>query len=189
MQRRQVLGGLAAAALLHPRSAGAAAELLERLAEPRTHAIMRHALAPGTGDPARFVVDDCSTQRNLDARGRDQAREIGRLLSEAGIVFDDVLSSQWCRCLDTARLLGIGPVREEPSLNSFFRQRDHGPEQTRALKRLLGARPPGETLMLVTHQVNVSALTDRFTTSGEIIVFRLEGETVSVLGDVLLAPA
>ncbi|MEL7173054.1 MAG: histidine phosphatase family protein [Pseudomonadota bacterium] len=188
MDRRQLLAGLSATMVLGPMQARASA-MLERLSEPRTHAIMRHALAPGTGDPARFEVDDCSTQRNLDARGRQQAREIGRHLAEAGIRFDGILSSQWCRCLDTARLLDLGPVREEPSLNSFFRQRERGPVQTRALLELLTGRPEDETLMLVTHQVNVSALTDRFTTSGEMIVFQLAGERVEVLGTVLLADA
>ncbi|MEM9764941.1 MAG: histidine phosphatase family protein [Pseudomonadota bacterium] len=188
MDRRQLLAGLSSAVILSRGHARASA-LLERLAGPRTHAIMRHALAPGTGDPARFVVDDCSTQRNLDARGREQAREIGRRLAVAGIRFDGILSSQWCRCLDTARLLDLGPVSEEPSLNSFFRQRERAPVQTASVLELLAARPADETLMLVTHQVNVSALTDRFTTSGEMIVFQLAGERVEVLGSVLLAEA
>ena len=69
----------------------------DALSEPGAIAIMRHALAPGTGDPANLTVGDCSTQRNLDERGRDQARTIGPALRGRGIVFDAVLSSQWCR--------------------------------------------------------------------------------------------
>ena len=88
--------------------------------EPGAIAIMRHALAPGTGDPANLTIGDCSTQRNLDDRGRDQARAIGSALRERGIVFDVVLSSQWCRTLETAKLLGLGTVVDAPALNSFF---------------------------------------------------------------------
>ncbi|MEM6421797.1 MAG: histidine phosphatase family protein, partial [Pseudomonadota bacterium] len=91
---------------------------------------MRHALAPGTGDPAAFELRDCATQRNLDARGRAQAVATGQMIRDAGIRIDAVLSSQWCRCLDTARLLDLGPVIEEPALNSFFRDRARGRPQT-----------------------------------------------------------
>ena len=76
----------------------------DALREPGAVAIMRHALAPGGGDPAGFDVTDCATQRNLDDRGRDQARAIGAALRERGFTFGRVLTSQWCRCRDTATL-------------------------------------------------------------------------------------
>ena len=153
----------------------------EALAAPDTHAIMRHALAPGTGDPAGFTLGDCSTQRNLDDRGRAQARRIGEAIRGAGVTVGRVLSSQWCRSSETAELLGLGPVEDLPALNSFFDDRSQRGPQTEALRAFLADIAADETLMLVTHQVNISALTGRGTSSGEVVVFRYgEDGTVEV---------
>ena len=84
------------------------------LDRPGAFAIMRHALAPGTGDPAGFTLEDCSTQRNLDDRGRAQALAIGAAFRARGVQFDAVLSSQWCRCQETASLLELGEVTPAP---------------------------------------------------------------------------
>ena len=81
---------------------------------------MRHALAPGTGDPSGFLVDDCRTQRNLDETGRRQARAIGAKLAAANLAFSGIYSSYWCRCLETAQILGLGAVTPFDGLNSFF---------------------------------------------------------------------
>ncbi|MCR9124750.1 MAG: histidine phosphatase family protein [Rhodobacteraceae bacterium] len=158
----------------------------DALRQPGAIAIMRHALAPGTGDPARFDVDDCATQRNLDDRGRAQARAIGDALRERDIAFDAVLTSQWCRCRDTARLLDIGAVRAAPALNSFFGDFSTRDVQTRDTLALIDATPG--RIMLVTHQVNISALTGRGTRSGQILVIRRTGDGVEVLGDITIAP-
>jgi broad specificity phosphatase PhoE len=165
---------------------GRAADLAA-LAQPGTHLIVRHALAPGTGDPDGFTLRDCATQRNLDARGRKQAAALGATLRAAGARFDAVLSSQWCRCLETARLMALGPVTEEPALNSFFGDRARGPAQTRALREvLLAAEGP---LLLVTHQVNITALTGRGVRSGEAFVIRIAPNgAVTVLESVLVDP-
>ncbi|MBO6771034.1 MAG: histidine phosphatase family protein [Thalassospira sp.] len=133
---------------------------------------MRHAVAPGTGDPVDFHIGDCSTQRNLDQTGRDQARETGRKIREMGIRIDLVLSSEWCRCVDTATLLDLGPVSKKPSLNSFFRDRSTESVQTRQITDLLSELPPGTKTLLVTHQVNITALTGIYPRSGEIILIR-----------------
>ena len=82
---------------------------------------IRHALAPGTGDPSHFRLQDCETQRNLSHQGVDQAKELGAQLSQAGLKIADIFTSQWCRCKDTARALALGEVIEEPGLNSFIR--------------------------------------------------------------------
>ena len=82
--------------------------------------MIRHALAPGTGDPVNFKIGDCSTQRNLDDRGRAQARSIGERLRSSGIAKARVYSSQWCRCLETAELINLGSATPLPALNSFF---------------------------------------------------------------------
>ena len=94
---------------------------LTELAKPGRVLMLRHANAPGIGDPPNFKLEDCSTQRNLDAAGRAQAQALGRRLAQAGVREARVYSSQWCRCLETARLLNLGPVTPQPALNSFFR--------------------------------------------------------------------
>lgn len=158
----------------------------DALAAPDTIAIMRHALAPGTGDPARFKLEDCTTQRNLDARGQAQARAIGAEIRARGIAFDGVLTSQWCRTRDTARLLDIGPVMDAPSLNSFFEDYATRDTQTRQTLDLLSQN--AEKLMLVTHQVNITALTGRGTRSGEMLVLRITDGRVEVVGSIMIDP-
>ncbi|MGA9253714.1 MAG: histidine phosphatase family protein [Roseobacter sp.] len=158
----------------------------DSLSEPGAVAIMRHALAPGGGDPANFDIADCTTQRNLDDRGRDQARAIGAALRDRGFTFDRVLTSQWCRCRDTATLLDVGPVTEAPALNSFFQDRSTSDAQTADAQGIISATEG--TLMMVTHQVNITALTGVFPSSGEIIVIRATDTGVEVLGKIEIAP-
>ena len=74
--------------------------------------MLRHALAPGFGDPSNFQLRDCSTQRILDEVGREQSRQIGNAFRKAGLRFEGVYSSQWCRCLETAKLINMGKVKE-----------------------------------------------------------------------------
>lgn len=159
--------------------------VLARLGEPGVHAVMRHALAPGYSDPQDFRLDDCATQRNLDAAGRAQARAAGDMLRAAGARIDRVLSSQWCRCLETARLMALGDVEEAPPLNSFFEARSRRAAQTEATRALVAGLPEGTTALLVTHQVNVTALVGGGVGSGEIVVFRLGPDgAAQVLGRV-----
>ena len=145
-------------------------------------ALMRHALAPGFGDPDNFRVDDCTTQRNLSAEGRQQARDIGQRFRDNRVDNVRVFSSQWCRCLDTARLLGLGEVTPYPGLNSFFQDRDREAMRTAETWELIGARGGGPSLVLVTHQVNITALTGVVPQSGEIVVLRSDGDRWVVLG-------
>ena len=163
------------------------ADGLQLLKQPGVHALMRHALAPGGGDPANFQLNDCSTQRNLDDSGRDQARDIGAAFRDAGITFTRVLTSQWCRCRETAELLDLGTPEDFTALNSFFQDRSTGPAQVQEIKDYLKALPKEETVMLVTHQVNVTGLTDEWVRSGEVFIIRLEdaGE-VKILGRYLI---
>lgn len=177
------------AALVSASPPAAADTRLARLSEPGVVAIMRHALAPGTGDPASFELDDCATQRNLDARGREQAREIGAAVRAAGAVVDRVLTSQWCRCRDTAGLLGLGPVEDLPALNSFFRNPARSGRQTADLRQFLSGLPPEKTVVLVTHQVNITALTGRWPASGEVFLLEIGRDgAVSVVDGILIAP-
>jgi phosphohistidine phosphatase SixA len=138
--------------------------------------IMRHAqTVAGTGDPPGFLLADCATQRNLSEVGRAQARAWGRRLRAAGLEGAPVLSSQWCRCLETGRLLGLGPVQPAPSaLNSFFEDRARSAPSTAALQELLqtmATARPGP--VLVTHQVNITALTGLVPASGEAIILKI----------------
>jgi phosphohistidine phosphatase SixA len=147
------------------------------------HALMRHAIAPGTGDPANFTLGDCTTQRNLDDTGRKQASQTGKRIQEQGVEITTILTSQWCRCVETARLLGLGPIQEEPALNSFFRNRSSEETQSRQVREHLANLAENQKVLLVTHQVNITALTGIFPRSGEIILFRLadNGTEIEVL--------
>ena len=160
-----------------------------RLSEPGIVAVVRHAHAPGTGDPASFTLDDCATQRNLGARGRQQAREIGAAIRAAGAIVDRVLTSQWCRCRDTARLLDLGPVEDLPALNSFFRTPARADRQTADLQQFLSGLPPGAAVVLVTHYVNIKSLTGRGVASGEVLLLEIgRAGKISVVDEILIAP-
>jgi phosphohistidine phosphatase SixA len=176
-------------AILSPISPAEAEEAAwQALKRPGAIALMRHALAPGTGDPPNFVLGDCATQRNLDARGREQARQIGAALREQGIVFDRVLTSQWCRCRETAELLNAGPVENLPALNSFFADSSTRSAQTAATEAFLRALPDTTRVLLVTHQVNITALTGVFPASGEVVVGAMGPAGFVVAERLLIAP-
>ena len=146
-----------------------------RLMKSGGHVLMlRHAYAPGTGDPENFKIGDCSTQRNLDAQGRSQAIRIVKRLQEKGIRSARVFSSQWCRCIETAEALGLGPVAELPSLNSFFERPQDREPNLNALKAFLSTQSThGGLIILVTHFVTISAITGEGVGSGEGFVLRL----------------
>jgi phosphohistidine phosphatase SixA len=136
--------------------------------------MIRHAYAPGSGDPDNFKVGDCKTQRNLDDRGREQARSIGDWLRSKGIKAAKVYSSQWCRCLETAALMNVGPVRELPALNSFYERPQDRASNLSALRAFL-ARPPadGDLIILVTHHVTIAGITGVAVSSGEGVLLKL----------------
>ena len=140
--------------------------LLEDFKTGNHIALMRHALAPGTGDPENFMLGDCTTQRNLSQAGRDQAKRIGDRFKQAGITVADVYTSEWCRCLETAELLGLGTPVPLPPLNSFFRNYDREGPQTEALHTWLSAQQLEKPLILVTHQVNITAFSAVYPAAG-----------------------
>ena len=177
-----------------PAAAKDDATLWDAVRSGAAFAMMRHALAPGTGDPQSVVIGDCTTQRNLSDGGRKQARNIGMRFRENGIATARVFSSAWCRCVETAELLRIGNVKTSALLNSFFADRSREPAQTAGLVRWIRndatTRTAGNPLILVTHQVNITALTGVFPRSGEIVVARLgEDGGVTVLGRLFPADA
>jgi broad specificity phosphatase PhoE len=135
--------------------------------------IMRHALAPGTGDPAQFTLTDCATQRNLNAQGRAQAAAWGKVIRQQYQDKVVLYSSQWCRCLETADLMAIAQVQPLPVLNSFFAGRGEKTRQTEALLQQFAVSVLSMPTVLVSHQVNITALTGYFPASGEAAILAL----------------
>ena len=137
--------------------------------------LMRHASTdPATGDPPGFRLDDCATQRNLSAAGREEAGRIGAAFQGRGVPVGRILSSRWCRCLETARL-AFNTVEPWPSLDSFFRDQGRELQQTQAVRALVSERPPSGNLILVTHGFNIQALIGILPAPGEMIVLTPEG--------------
>jgi broad specificity phosphatase PhoE len=145
---------------------------LSLLRQPGYFALVRHARAPGTGDPKNFQLDRCETQRNLSAEGRRQAKKLGERLRAAAGQKLPVFTSQWCRARETAKLLGLNEPADLPVLNSFFGKPGEEDSQTEALKKWINeAQGPA---LLVTHQVNITALTGVFPQEGEVILLEKE---------------
>ncbi len=136
-----------------------------------------------------MVVGDCATQRNLSAEGRDQAQRIGSALRARGVTVGEVWHSQWCRTRDTAQLafptMPSARLRAQPVFNSFFSDREQEARSTKAARELLLSWPGSGTLVVVTHQVNITALTGVFPQSGEGVVLLRKDQTLEVLGSVL----
>ena len=133
---------------------------------------IRHALAPGRGDPKGFKIDDCKTQRNLNQAGINQSKKIGKLFNEKKIKIDQVLSSQWCRCKDTARY-AFDNFKEFTALNSTFSppydKREK--QQIKELKNFIqNWNGKGKNLILVTHYVVILAITGEAPSSGELVI-------------------
>lgn len=165
------LGGLACMLLLIVSSASSALadeqDLIRQMQSGSAVLMIRHALAPGVGDPGDFNLDDCSTQRNLNQAGREQAKAIGHWLRSRGIGQVKLYSSQWCRCLETARLMQMGTVTPLPALNSFFqRPEDREPNLSSLRKFIHEKTKPGELIIMITHQVTISAITGLWADSG-----------------------
>ena len=136
--------------------------------------LMRHALAPGIGDPENFNVGDCSTQRNLNDEGRKDAREIGSWLKRRDLKIFRVESSRWCRAKETAELLNIGKVRPNKNFDSLFRDPDpaNNPQTAAIKKRIFNHRNTRGLLVLVGHSVNIQTLTGTSLESGEGVLVR-----------------
>lgn len=152
--------------------------------QPGTMVLFRHALAPGSGDPPGFRLNDCSTQRNLSEEGRAQARRIGLAFKTRRIEVGSVWSSQWCRTRETADLAFPGKRLDQPAFNSFFGTPEAAPEKTRTAQELLGNWRGNGVLVVVTHQVNITALSGIVPNSGEGVVIRNTAQGVLVVGRV-----
>jgi phosphohistidine phosphatase SixA len=162
----------------------ATASLVSDLQDGQHVLLMRHADAPGYGDPAGYVIGQCSTQRNLGDYGKRQSKAMGVWLANQGIQKAEVFSSPWCRCLDTANLLNKGPVKIDPSLGSFFDNMSLEKRQTKALETFIKnelAKQSKAPLILVTHHVNIQAYTGKVVGVGDMVLVKVgkNGEYLS----------
>ena len=181
-----VVPALSVVPALTATAAPATTDIWQELRTGRGYVVLlRHALAPGTGDPAGFRLGDCSTQRNLSAEGRLQAIAIGAQWRRERMPVDRVLTSRWCRARDTARLLAVGKVTAYPALDSSFTVSDAAAARRAAQVRALIASHRGEpgVLVLVGHQVNITDVTGVVPASGQAIVVKARSDgTVRVVG-------
>ena len=142
---------------------------------------IRHALAPGSGDPPGFNINDCKTQRNLNDTGIKQSKKIGKLFKDNQVKIDLVLTSEWCRCKDTARY-AFNNFKEFSALNSTFEApfNKNKAKQTKEIKLFVKKwKGEGKNLIFVTHYSVITEMTNAYPSSGEIIVtdkeFRVKG--------------
>lgn len=176
LSRRQALT-LAAGAATGLAQARTDATFWRLLREGGCVVLMRHAQTEaGVGDPPGFTLGQCRTQRNLSAAGREQARRVGERMRREGVAIASVRSSAWCRCVDTAQL-AFGRHALWPALNSFFQGQGDGDAQTSEVLGTVATLQAPFNWVLVTHQVNISALTGEVPVMGELFVARPEAAT------------
>ncbi len=167
---RLALAALAISLIAAPGAAAGSEDAWAALVKGSHVALVRHGNAPPGygGDPPGFKIDDCATQRNMDERGRAQARALGEAFRQHGVRVDKILSSPWCRCLETARLMAVGPVENTLAVAAS----DRSPERLVVLKQIVSSwRGPG-TLVLVTHALTVQALVGIMPGQAETVVLR-----------------
>jgi broad specificity phosphatase PhoE len=171
---RHLLLGRAFAAVVCASAATAAADdaaawAALRAGEPVV-ALMRHADAPGVGDPPGWRLDDCRTQRNLGELGRADARAAGQRLKREGVRFARVLSSPWCRCLETARLADLGPPQVEARFSNAYVLADRRDALAQGGREVIAAWKGPGPLLVVTHGENIRALTGRSPATSDVVV-------------------
>ncbi len=132
---------------------------------------LRHALAPGFGDPNNFNKQDCSTQRNLSNKGRLQARLIGNYLKLTNLRFSQILTSEWCRCIDTAKELNLGQWKTFSGLNSFFQEYKKKDQVMDKLQKKLDSLEYSDLVLFITHQVVILEQTGIVPRSGEMVLY------------------
>ena len=146
-------------------------KIINSLKDGKKIVFIRHAIAPGNGDPYNFDITDCSTQRNLNDKGRAQSKIIGEFFKSNKILFDKVLTSEWCRCKDTG-IIAFGDIETFSALNSFYDQRfaKNKYKQIQNLKKYIKNRKSKKNLILITHYVVILEILNLGTSSGEIII-------------------
>lgn len=182
------LAWVVALLLLPPAPATADDALWARLKGGDQVVLIRHAsTTPGVGDPTGFRLDDCATQRNLTEAGRDESRRLGAAFKARAIPVGRVLSSRWCRCLETARL-AFGSAEPWEPLSSLFADRSRQSEQTRAFRALAGEKRGGGNTILVTHGANVLTFVGVSPAPGEMVIVTPQGNGTFTLAGRLPVP-
>jgi broad specificity phosphatase PhoE len=156
-----------------------AGELADKLKDGQHVLLMRHAYAPGVGDPPGYRLERCETQRVLNEEGRAQAERAGRWLRAQGLEKARMYSSAWCRCKQTAELLALGAVTVEPSLGSFFGSPDQAASSNKKLQAFIASSLAGKNpqpLVLVTHQVNIREFMGKDIGSGDMVLARVDAQ-------------
>ena len=169
-----------------------ATELSDLLKRSDHVLLMRHALAPGVGDPAGYKLDDCKTQRNLDSQGRAQAQKTGQWLKAQGVQDALVFTSAWCRCKETADKLGLSVPVQEISLNSFFDDMRQGPQSNVRLQKFIAAQLKSKgdkALILVTHHVNIAELMGENVGSGDMVLVKVNSQGQRIAHKVYPSPS
>ncbi len=153
--------------------------VIKNLDLKKTIFFLRHADAPGFGDPLNFNINDCSTQRNLSEYGKKQSSYIGKFFKKNNIIFNKVYSSYWCRCKDTVKNMGLKNFQTHIGLNSFFQKHEDKNNILKNLNKLLKFLSTQEgPYLLVTHYVVISNLLKVYPKSGEIYSFNWEDNNV-----------
>ena len=157
--------------LTHSIKANSKELLIEAIKEGGKLIFIRHAYAPGGGDPDNFDLSNCASQRNLNEEGIKQAMKIGNFFSERNIIIDKILSSEWCRCKQTAKY-AFKKYETKSFLNSFFSQKfaHNKDKQMKELKGYIINWDVKKNLILVTHYVVISEILNMSTSSGEIVI-------------------
>ena len=145
---------------------------------------LRHSIAPGFGDPKNFSIDDCSTQRNLSIDGILQARSIGQFFIENNIEFSEILSSEWCRCKDTIKEMNIGDWKTFSGLNSFFQNFSKKEIVLPLLYDKLNNVKNNEFILLVTHQIVISEITNVSPPSGGIVIYNTKNKKAKLIRNI-----
>ena len=146
---------------------------------------LRHSFAPGFGDPVNFKINDCSTQRNLSMEGVLQAREIGNFLIGNNIEFTEILSSEWCRCVDTIKEMNIGDWKTFSGLNSFFQNFTDKKNNLLLLNKKINSLSEDERILLITHQVVISEVTNISPPSGGIVIYNSKSKMSKLIKNFL----
>jgi phosphohistidine phosphatase SixA len=172
-------------------SASLSSELSDLMQQPRVVLMMRHAYAPGFSDPANFVLGQCATQRNLNQEGIEQAKKIGVWLKSQGVTQAKVFTSPWCRCVDTATHLNYGPLVTLPALGSTFSQTDSYSPAKASLTQWMKThleRERGGPIIMVTHQVNITAYTGINTGTGDMVLVQVNSQGDAKVLKTITAP-
>ena len=145
--------------------------LMNQLEEGEKLIFIRHAYAPGSGDPSNFNLNDCSTQRNLSEEGKKQAQKIGKFFTNKKIKIDKVFSSEWCRCKETAEI-AFNNYSTKNFLNSFYSSKyaKNKTKQIEELNNYIQKLKNSKNLVFVTHYVLISEVFNFAPSSGEIVV-------------------